>query len=51
MKSIDGVIIEASIKELKKIYWNEEYYTLMSWNAFLESVRNQGAIITEDNKK
>ena len=45
MKSEDGVIQEATIDELKKIYLHEEYFKIMSWNEFLTSVKRQGAMI------
>lgn len=51
MKSEDGHIIEATIKELKKIYWNEEYFTIMSWEAFIDSVKKQGAKIIDSGKE
>lgn len=51
MKSEDGVIIECTLDELKKKYIHEEYFTLMSWGAFLDSVKKQGAKIIDLDKE
>ena len=48
MKSDDGKILEATTSELYKMYINEEYFKLMSFCNFVESCKEQGAVIIDD---
>lgn len=45
MKSIDGMIVEATKAELMRIYDNEEYWRDMTFDQFLKSVEAQGTKI------
>lgn len=51
MKSEDGVIIECTLDELKKKYIHEEYFKIMSWQTFLQTIVNQGANIVDLDKE
>ena len=50
MKSIDGVILEATLAELANKFWDEEYFKIMTWETFLDNVKRQGATIIGDIK-
>ena len=47
MKTEDGVILEATIKELKNLYMRDEYDKIMSWKDFINTLKNQGTIILD----
>lgn len=48
----EGVIIEATSTELYHKYMKEEYFEVMSFAQFIQSVKNQGCkIIDEENNK
>jgi hypothetical protein len=48
MKTEDGVILEATIKELKNLYMRDEYDKIMSWKDFINTLKNQGTIILDN---
>lgn len=48
MKSIEGVILEATMQELYTKFWQEEWDNVMSFKDFVKSCKEQGVIITDE---
>ena len=47
MKTDEGMILEATIDELRELWWKDEYFKEMSFSTFIKKCREQGTKIIE----